>query len=65
MMLKLTPSLAVKLASLVVHADEGTARGAHDFDMSALRSIVDDPEVSQWLDTFGPGLLLVKRGEPR
>lgn len=61
MRLELTPSLAVKLGSLAVHADEAIGPDAHQFDASAIRTLVDDAEVAAWLETFEPGLLPVKR----
>ncbi len=61
MRLELTPSLAMKLGSLAVHADEATGPHGHQFDMSAIRTLVEDSEVSEWLDDFGTGLLPVKR----
>ena len=45
------PSVAVlcKLGSIVVHADEMIGPGGHDFDVIALRSLLNDAEVKQWL----------------
>lgn len=57
----LTFALSVKLGALVVHADEATSIEAHAFDAAAMRSLVDDPEVQDWLGRFAPGLLPVKR----
>lgn len=54
-------TILIKLASLVVHADEATSPGGHAFDATAIRSIVDDPEVKGWLDTIEPVLLPQKR----
>ena len=58
-------SLAVKLASVVVHADEYlTPRGAsplgHPYDAEALKVLVRDPEVVAWIKSLGP-LAPVKR----
>ena len=52
--LVLTPTLAAKLAGVVVHADEFTGPGGHPFDMAAIRSLVADPEVRDWLERCGP-----------
>lgn len=57
----LTMSLAIKLASLAVHAEEATGPEGHSFDMSALRGISEDAEVVAWLREFDPALLPVKR----
>ena len=43
------PSLLVKLGSIAVHADEATEPLAHGFDIIAIRSLVNDPEVKEWL----------------
>lgn len=53
--MKLPLSLVTKLASIVVHADEWTdpAR-AHTFDRMALRGLVEDPEVREWVERLGP-----------
>jgi hypothetical protein len=59
--LNLTTSLASKLASIVVHADEGTDPGNGEMvDIVTLRGLVDDPEVRNWLKVLGP-LAPVKR----
>jgi len=53
-------SLVVKLASIVVHADEMTSPLGHGYDKVALRQLVEDPEVSGWVKSLGP-LAPVKR----
>lgn len=52
--------LAVKLASIVVHADELTSPGKHPFDELALRQLIEDAEVAAWIKSLGP-LAPVKR----
>jgi hypothetical protein len=52
--LVLAPTLAAKLAGIVVHADEFTGPGAHHFDMAAIRALVADPEVRDWIERCGP-----------
>jgi hypothetical protein len=42
-------SLAAKLASIVVHADEGTGPNRHAFDLTVLRGLIEDEEVQEWL----------------
>lgn len=61
MRLELSPSLAVKLGSLAVHADEYLSPNRSSYDLNAIESLVMDPEVNAWLDDFEPGLLPVKR----
>lgn len=60
-------SMAIKLASIVVHAEEllGSLR-VHDnlaaaADGSALHGLLVDPEIREFLDGFDPALLPVKR----
>jgi hypothetical protein len=52
--------LLCKLGSIVVHADEVTEPGAHEFDISALRALLADPEVKQWIIDMG-AMLPLKR----
>jgi hypothetical protein len=59
-----TFGLAMRLASLVVHAQEYDPSGdpnAAMLDLRAIKGLADDPEVQEWLDRFGPGLLPEKR----
>jgi hypothetical protein len=60
----LTVQQAVKLGSIVVHADELTTPGGHEFDATAIRSLLADPDVKAFLTTLGPGMLPVKRSSP-
>lgn len=63
-------ALAVKLASLVVHAQEmtehahGAVHGTAEIepgDFAAISAAAFDPDVTAWLDQFAPGLLPEKR----
>lgn len=55
-------SLAIKLASIAVHADELTSpSGNMIFDGPAIRTLVHDPEVQAFLRALDPALLPVKR----
>ena len=49
-------SVAAKIASIIVHVDEGllTPGSGHVFDVMALKSLVDDPEVKAWIESLGP-----------
>jgi hypothetical protein len=58
---ELSMALAVKLASLVVHAEEAAGPTGHSFDVEAMRSTIADPEVQSWIERFDPALLPVKR----
>jgi hypothetical protein len=51
-------SLLCKLGSIIVHADEATKpcdlmSVAHHFDIIALRTLLDDPEVKDWIKGMG------------
>jgi hypothetical protein len=55
-------ALAVKLASLVVHAQEiDPGKTSQHFDMTAMKTLAEDPEIVAWLETFDPALLPEKR----
>jgi hypothetical protein len=53
-------TLLCKLGSIAVHADEMTAPGAHQFDLTALRALLADAEVSEWIKDMG-AMLPLKR----
>lgn len=58
----MTMSLAVKLGSLAVHIDEYLfSGGGHDVDKSAIRTLLDDPEVRNHLDILQSYSLLPVR----
>jgi len=60
----LKPNLALlcRIASIAVHADELTSPDGHDFDRDAIRSLLADPEVADWLKKMGKAALIpVKR----
>lgn len=58
---EISASLASKLASAVVHADElFSTDGRAGFDEQALLQAVRDPEVQEWIKSLGP-LAPVKR----
>lgn len=49
-MMKPSPALLCKLASLVVHAAEAMSSNAHSWDITALRRDLRDPEVRKWCE---------------
>jgi hypothetical protein len=60
----LTPStvLLCKLGSALVHAEEMTEPGAHEFDVGAFKQLTSDPEVAEWRAAMDKlGLLPKKR----
>ena len=56
----LTLSLAVKLGSIVVHADELTGPDGRELDRQVIRQALEDTEVVAWIKDMGC-LLPVKR----
>lgn len=46
-------SLLMKLGSIAVHVDEATSLGGHEFDWTATRVLLDDPEVKLWIMNMG------------
>lgn len=43
------PSLAAKVGSILVHVEEGTGGDGHAFDWEAVRSLLGDGEIVEWL----------------
>jgi len=61
--MKIEASLAAKLAALAVHVDEHVQPGGHPVDLDSARSIAEDPEVLDWIESLGP--LAPVRRNPR
>ena len=60
--LKPSASLLSKLGSIAVHSDELLSNDGHDFDRAAIESLIEDPEVSDWISQMnGLALLPLKR----
>ena len=55
--LTVSTTLAIKLARIIVSAEELVRGRGHSFDVEAIETLLDDSEVSEWLDTFDPALL--------
>lgn len=51
-----TLTLLVKLGSIAVHVDEMMSPAGHDYDKIALKALLDDPEVKDWIKNAGPML---------
>jgi hypothetical protein len=56
----LSLGLAVKLGSIVVHADELTSPDGRELDRTVIRNALEDQEVIEWIRDMGC-LLPVKR----
>ncbi len=58
----MTLTLQCKLGSILVHVDEATSPGAHEVDLAAIRSLMEDAEVVAWMKEMRKaGFLPVKR----
>lgn len=53
-------SLLCKLGSIATHAQELTSPGGHVFDRIALKSLLDDPEVKEWMAEMDSAAMLPK-----
>lgn len=47
--LKPSAGLLCKLGSAIVHADEFLSPDGHEFDSTAFRQVLADPEVQDWI----------------
>lgn len=55
-------SLLAKLGSIAQHCDEAVSPSGHELDLAAIRSLLADTEVTQWLDAMAKlALIPVKR----
>lgn len=59
--LKPNAGLLCKLGSIAVHADEAASDASHDFDKVALKGLIDDPEVAEWLAEMDKLALVPKK----
>lgn len=46
--------LLAKLGSIVVHVEEMLSDATHEFDVAAVRALVQDADVQAWLKAMGP-----------
>ena len=55
-------SVAIKVASAIVHAHEALSHGGHEFDVTAFNGLIEDPDVQEWMKHMDSlALLPVKR----
>lgn len=58
-------SLLIKLGSIAVHADEALGEGGHQFDIEAMKPLLADREVQDWIASMtAKAFLPVKRSAP-
>ena len=53
-------AIVAKVAGIIVHADECLGENGHHFDLHALRQLLKDKEVQDWIKSLG-ALAPVKR----
>ena len=51
----------VKLGSIAIHVEEMLSSKGHHFDRVALQSLLDDPEVKEWLAAMDAMSFLPKK----
>jgi hypothetical protein len=60
--LKPSPSLLCKLGSLAVHTEEFLSADSHEFDLTAIKQLLNDDELKTWIDAMNKlAMLPVKR----
>jgi hypothetical protein len=56
------PTVLVKLGSIAVHISEALSEKGHPLDAYALKSLIEDPEIKEWLKGMDKlAMLPVKR----
>jgi hypothetical protein len=61
--LKPSTALLVKLGSIAVHVEEFLDDG-HEFDLAALKTLRNDPEVLAWMAVMGRNAFLPVKRKP-
>ena len=56
--LKPSVTTLVKIGSALVHFDEATEPGAHDYDLHTARQLLADHEVKAWIDAMNKMAML-------
>lgn len=60
--LKPRVALLVKLGSALVHFDEYTSPGGHEYDLATARQLLAEPDVKAWIaELTAAAMLPVKR----
>lgn len=59
--LKPSAQLLTKLGSIVVHADEMLSTKGHHFDLATLKSLLQDPQVKEWIGQMDALALVPKK----
>lgn len=57
--------LLSKLGSIIVHTEEFFSMQGHEFDLEALKALLAEPDVRQWIEAMTKAALLpLKRPRP-
>jgi hypothetical protein len=59
--LKPNPSVLIKLGSIYIHIEEAMNKKAHNFDVLALKQLLDDPELKEWIKQMDNLALIPKK----
>ncbi len=59
--LKPLPSVLIKLGSLYVHIEEAFSKKAHNFDVLAMKALMDDGELKEWIKGMDKLALIPKK----
>ncbi len=59
--LKPSAQLLIKLGSIVVHVDEMISAKGHPYDALALTSLLQDPQVKEWINQMDALALVPKK----
>src|SRR3546814_19013332 len=60
-----SPQLLCKLGSVIVHADEMTGPGAHEYDRVSFETVLKDPEVQAWIAAMNKMAMQIGRASCR
>ena len=59
--LKPSVSILCKLGSLFIHIEEVLSKEAHEFDIAAIKQILNDEEVKEWILEMDKLALITKK----
>lgn len=59
--MKPSSQLLCKLGSIIVHAEEALDKDGHEFDITAMKSLLKDSDVKDWLKRMDEMALIPKK----
>lgn len=54
-------SILIKLGSVFVHVEEAMSNKGHNFDVLALKQLLSDPELNEWIKEMDKLALIPKK----